>query len=96
MCLYEDSIGADGYARTRHGGDEVRASAGYSRTLVRLLERMCHVENNRTPVFLHFRYAAVIYNEILIAEGCAALGNGNMVVAGIADFLHSIFHSFRR
>lgn len=23
MCLYEDSIGADGYAGTCHGGDEV-------------------------------------------------------------------------
>ena len=74
----------------------VGAAAGNSCRLIRLLQRVRYVEDYGASVFLHFGNPTVIDDKVLVTERCAAFGDCNLLVAGIAHLLHGVAHGVGR
>ena len=96
MCCDENTIDSYGDTCTSHGLNQFGFAACNSGRLIRLLERVGHVENHWATVALHLGNAAVVDNEILIAESGAALGDGDRGIACISDLLYCETHRLRR
>ena len=54
------------------------------------------VEYHRHTELLHRRYAAIVYNKVLIAECGATLGHGHHVIACVANLGRGMLHGFGR
>ena len=52
MSFDKDAVGSDSYSGFSDGLDQLRLSAGHPATLVRLLQRMSNIDNDRTLTFL--------------------------------------------
>ena len=94
VCLHEQSVGSGGDACAGYGLDELRHTSGDSGCLVGLLQGVCDVEYYGVSECLHFGDAAVVDNEVVIAECGTSLGDGYFIVAGVYDFLCCEFHGF--
>src|SRR5262249_41424743 len=56
------------------------------------LDRMRDVEDNLVAELAKDREAAHVYNQILVTEGGAALGEDDFVIAGGGDFFDDVAH----
>ena len=96
MSLEENAVDARGYAGAGYGLDEVGATAGDACGLVGLLERVGDVEDYGRSEGAHCGDAAVVDDEVLIAEGDAAFGECHVVAAGVAHLAESKLHRLGR
>ena len=62
MCFHEETVGTDSYGSLCDEFDELRLSAGDAAGLVRLLQGMSDVHDDRDVVFLHVVYVTIIDN----------------------------------
>ena len=51
--------------------------------LVGLLQGVGNIQDNGETERLHFRYSAIVYYEVLIAERCSAFCNHNVLISGL-------------
>ena len=83
MDLHEDSVDTGGDGGAAEDGDELGLSAGLL-TLAGKLDGVGRVENDRR-VLAHDGKGAHIDDEIVIAEAGSALGEGDAIVAALAQ-----------
>ena len=90
--LDEEAVGADGDACFGHGLDEAGHASGDSARLVGLLEGVGGIEDDGVAEGLHLWDAAVVDDEVLVAEGGAAFGEHDVGIAGFGHFLGGEAH----
>ena len=97
MCLHEEAVGAVAAAARAMVSINFGVTAGDAARSVRLLQRMGAVYYHGAGAgFLHQRHAAEVYNEVAVAERCATVGDGYIIVAAGADFVDGEAHRFGR
>ncbi len=92
MDLEVDAVGAGGDRRARQRLGEAALAAGLLAGGAGQLQRMGDVVDHRDAVVVHQLEAAHVHHQVAVAEGVAALGDRDPLVAGAARLLDRPAH----
>ena len=96
MGFHKDAVATHGYGCPADGFYHFGVAYRDTRGLVGTLEGVGDIDDYRHAVALHDGYAAEIDDEVLVAEGGAALGEHDVLVAEVLELVHGVCHGLGR
>lgn len=97
VSLHEETVGTGGYCGTGYGLYQFRTSACDAAGSVGLLQRVGTVYDYRAAAgLLHTRHTAEVDHKVTVAEGGAAFGDGDIIVAASPYLIYGESHRFGR
>ncbi|MNF42078.1 hypothetical protein D3C84_231200 [compost metagenome] len=94
MSFYENPVNTNSNSGFGNSFDHIRSSTGYTSCLVRLLQRVCHIQHS-CGILLHSWNSSVINNHVLVSKHGSAVCNHHILIVTIQYFLYSMLHTFR-
>ena len=96
MSFHKQPIHTNCHTSLCHSFNKLRHTSCHSRSLIRLLQRMCHIQHYRMSERLHFRNSSIIDNQILITKHCTTFRQHHLIITCLYDFISSKTHGSRR